>query len=71
MYKRQTQWSVLASDDQKQMAGNAYHNGVFYSVYIGGASGNGALVAKYVGGEDAQSGWPCHGGDICGSCCIK
>ena len=66
-----TKWSVLASDDQKQMAGNAYHNGVFYSVYIGGASGNGALVAKYVGGEDAQSGWPCHGGDICGSCCIK
>ena len=28
------------------------------------------IVGKYVGGERA-SGWSTHGGDICGSCCVK
>lgn len=65
------QWSVLNSDNQKQMSGNAYHNGIFYAAFLGGGSENGALVAMYVGGQDATSGWPCHGGDLCGSCCIK
>lgn len=66
-----SQWSVLTSSNQKQMSGNAYHNGIFYAGFLGGGSENGALVAMYVGGEDATSGWPCHGGDLCGSCCIK
>lgn len=65
------QWSALDDDNQKQMSGNAFHNGIFYSAFLGGGSANGALVAVYVGGEDATSGWPCHGGDLCGSCCIK
>lgn len=65
------QWSVLNSDNQKQMSGNAYHNGIFYAGFLGGGSENGSLVAVYVGGQDATSGWPCHGGDLCGSCCIK
>lgn len=64
-------WKFSKSNNQKQMAGNAYHNGILYSIFIGGGTENGCLVAKYVGGEDAASGWPCHGGDICGSCCIK
>ena len=64
-------WKFSTSGNQKQMAGNAYHNGILYSIFIGGGTENGCLVAKYVGGEDAASGWPCHGGDICGSCCIK
>lgn len=64
-------WSELTGANQKQMGGNAYHNGVLYSTYTGAAGENGYLVAKYVGGQNATTGWPCHGGDICGSCCIK
>lgn len=64
-------WSDFTSANQKQMSGNAYHNGIFYAGFLGGGSENGAFVAVYVGGEDATTGWPCHGGDICGSCCIK
>lgn len=65
------QWSSLNSDNQKQMSGNAFNNGVFYSGFLGGGSESGAFTAVYVGGELGSSGWPCHGGDICGSCCIK
>lgn len=65
------QWSDFTSVNQKQMSGNAYHNGIFYSGFLGGGQENGAFVAVYVGGEDATTGWPCHGGDICGSQCIK
>lgn len=64
-------WSELTGANQKQMGGNAYHNGILYSTYTGAAGENGSLVAKYVGGKDATTGWPCHGGNICGSCCIK
>lgn len=64
-------WSELTGANQKQMGGNAYHNGILYSTYTGASGENGSLVAKYVGGKDATGGWPCHGGDICGSCCIK
>lgn len=64
-------WTELTGANQKQMGGNAYHNGILYSTYTGASGENGYLVAKYVGGQDATTGWPCHGGDICGSCCIK
>ena len=55
---------------QRQMGGNNYLDGVFYSAFIGNADQNGMFVGKYVGGERA-SGWSTHGGDICGSCCVK
>lgn len=64
-------WSYEGSDaNQKQMGGNNYLDGVFYSAFIGNADQNGMFVGKYVGGERA-SGWSTHGGDICGSCCVK
>ncbi len=66
-------WTENAGDDnQKQMGGNNLLDGVFYSAFIGSAkgTGNGLMVGKYVGGQRA-SGWSTHGGDICGSCCIK
>lgn len=66
-------WSENADDtNQKQMGGNNLLDGVFYSAFIGSAkgSGNGLFVGRYVGGERA-AGWSSHGGDICGSCCIK
>lgn len=64
-------WSENSDDtNQKQMCGNNLLDGVFYSAFIGSAKGNGLLVGKYVGGQRA-SGWSTHGGDICGSCCIK
>lgn len=64
-------WSYEDSDtNQKQMGGNNYLDGVFYSAFIGNADQNGMFVGKYVGGERA-SGWSTHGGDICGSCCVK
>lgn len=66
------QWSELTTANQKQMAGNALYDGVFYSCYLGAANDSGAMVARNVGGAQlGTSGWPCHGGDICGSCCIK
>ena len=55
---------------QRQMGGNNYLDGVCYSAFIGNADQNGMFVGKYVGGERA-SGWSTHGGDICGSCCVK
>ncbi|MCM1504385.1 MAG: fibronectin type III domain-containing protein [Muribaculum sp.] len=63
-------WSYGDDANQKQMGGNNYLDGVLYSAFIGSASGNGIFVGKYVGGERA-SGWSTHGGDICGSCCLK
>ena len=64
-------WSYEDSDtNQKQMGGNNYLDGVFYSAFIGNADQNGMFVGKYVGGERA-SGWSTHGGDICGSWCVK
>lgn len=66
-----SQWSVLTSANQRAMAGTGYHNGVLYSILVGAKGDNGALIAKYVGGEDTTTGWPCVGGNICGSGCIK
>ena len=64
-------WSYEDSDtNQKQMGGNNYLDGVLYSAFIGSSSKNGNFVGKYVGGERASS-WSTHGGDICGSCCVK
>lgn len=65
------QWSYEAgNDNQKQMGGNNYLDGVLYSAFIGASGSNGLFVGKYVGGERADS-WSTHGGDICGSCCLK
>ena len=63
-------WSYGSSNNQKQMGGNNYLNGVLYSAFIGASGENGAFYGKYVGGERA-SGWSTSGGDICGSCCLK
>ncbi len=64
-------WKYDASDNnQKQMGGNNFLDGVLYTAFIGSTTKNGALVGKYFGGQRA-SGWSTHGGDICGSCCIK
>ena len=64
-------WTYESGDNnQKQMGGNNYLDGVIYSALIGGSSKNGIFVGKYVGGERASS-WSTHGGDICGSCCVK
>lgn len=65
------QWTYEAGDNnQKQMGGNNFLDGVLYSAFIGASGSNGLFVGKYVGGERA-SGWSTHGGDICGSCCVK
>lgn len=64
-------WSYEGSDtNQRQMGGNNYLDGVLYSAFIGSSSKNGIFVGKYVGGQRASS-WSTHGGDICGSCCVK
>ena len=64
-------WSYEGSDtNQKQMGGNNYLDGVLYSAFIGSSSKNGIFVGKYDGGERASS-WSTHGGDLCGSCCVK
>lgn len=64
-------WSYESSDtNQRQMGGNNYLDGVLYSAFIGSSSKNGIFVGKYVGGQRASS-WSTHGGDICGSCCVK
>lgn len=64
-------WTYLQGDNnQKQMGGNNYLDGVIYSAFIGGSGKSGLFVGKYVGGERASS-WSTHGGDICGSCCVK
>ena len=63
-------WTYGSSNQQKQMGGNNYLNGVLYSAFVGNTGDNGAFYGKYVGGERANS-WSTHGGDICGSCCLK
>ena len=63
-------WTYGTSNQQKQMGGNNYLNGVFYSAFVGNTGYNGAFYGKYVGGERANT-WSTHGGDICGSCCLK
>lgn len=64
-------WTYESSDlNQKQMGGNNYLDGVLYSAFIGSTTKNGVLLGRYVGGQRASS-WSTHGGDICGSCCIK
>ncbi len=63
-------WTYGSSKNQKQMGGNNYLNGVFYSAFVGNTGDNGAFYGKYVGGERANT-WSTHGGDICGSCCLK
>ena len=63
-------WTYGSSKNQKQMGGNNYLNGILYSAFVGANGENGAFYGKYVGGERANS-WSTHGGDICGSCCLK
>ncbi len=64
-------WTESDGDNnQKQMGGNNFLDGVLYYAFIGSNSANGLMVGKYVGGERA-SGWSTHGGDICGSCCLR
>lgn len=63
-------WTYGSSKNQKQMGGNNYLNGILYSAFVGASGENGAFYGKYVGGERANS-WSTHGGDICGSCCLK
>lgn len=54
---------------ERQMGGNNYLDGVFYSVHMGTSGKNGAFVGKCIGGTRKYWGGP--GGDICGSCCIE
>ncbi len=68
--KEVEKWTYGSSKNQKQMGGNNFLDGVLYSAFIGAADDNGLFVGKYVGGERAAT-WSTHGGDICGSCCIK
>lgn len=63
-------WTYGSSNPQKQMGGNNYLDGVLYSAFVGDTGDNGAFYGKYVGGERANT-WSTHGGDICGSCCLK
>jgi hypothetical protein len=63
-------WSDGSTVNQKQMGGNNFINGVLFSAFIGASNDNGIFVGRYVGGERASS-WSTHGGDICGSCCLK
>lgn len=56
-------------NSERQMGGNNYLDGVFYSVHLGATGTNGAFIGKYIGGERKYWGGP--GGDICGSCCIQ
>ena len=55
---------------QKQMGGNNLLNGVLYSAFVGASGENGLFVGIGVGYDRASS-WSTHGGDPCGSCCIK
>lgn len=63
-------WTYGSTNPQKQMGGNNYIDGILFSAFVGAGSENGAFYGKYVGGERASS-WSSHGGDICGSCCVK
>ena len=68
--KVREQYTFGSNSAQKQMGGNNYLGGVLYSAFVGASGNNGCLVGRYVGGERA-SGWSTHGGDICGSCCVR
>ena len=63
------QWQD-AGANQKQMGGNNFINGILFSAYIGANGENGKFIGRYVGGNRASS-WSSHGGDICGSCCVR
>ena len=63
-------WTYGTTNPQKQMGGNNYIDGILFSAFVGADSESGAFYGKYVGGERASS-WSSHGGDICGSCCLK
>lgn len=63
------QWTY-GDANQKQMGGNNFLNGYFFSAFIGASGNNGIFVGKCVGGNRA-AGWSTHGGDQCGSCCLK
>lgn len=63
------EWSE-GSSVQKQMGGNNFIHGILFSSFIGASTENGFLIGKYVGGERASS-WSSHGGDICGTCCLR
>ena len=58
-------WQYEEGD--KQMGGNNYLDGIFYSAFIGATGANGYFIGKYVGGTRYDG----HGFDICGSCCVK
>jgi len=62
-------WQYDGSNNM-QMGGNNLCDGVFYSAFIGANNDNGEFIGKYVG-ANRGNGWSSHGGDICGSCCIK
>ena len=53
----------------RQMGGNNYNGGFFFSAFMGNGSTNGHIVGHYLGGERKFWGGP--GGDICGSRCIQ
>lgn len=59
-----------SSAGDKQMGGNNLLNGVVYSALVGASGVNGKLVGFGVGYDRADS-WSTHGGDQCGTCCIK
>ncbi len=67
--------NVLSSEsygdaaNQKQMGGNNFYQGFFYSAFIGAGTTNGYMVGQYIGGERKFWGGP--GGDICGSNCVE
>lgn len=54
---------------ERQMGGNNFLDGVFYSVHLGATGKNGAFIGKYIGGTRKFWGGP--GGDICGSSCVQ
>ncbi len=58
-------WQYEEGD--KQMGGNNYLDGIFYSAFIGATGANGYFIGDYVGGTRYDG----HGFDICGSCCVK
>ena len=64
------QWSYGSTSAQKQMGGNNFIDGIFFSAFVGANGDNGIMVGQYVGSTRATS-WSSHGGDQCGSCCIK
>lgn len=64
-----SKYSYGSDANQKQMGGNNYHDGVLYSLFIGGGSENGRFIGKYVGGTRKFWGGPC--GDICCSGCVQ